>query len=203
MFWYNGAGMKLIGLSGTNGAGKDTVGHLLATKHNYLFVSVSDLLREEARKRDQPVTREVLRTISAEWRREFGLGVLVDKAIEHCESYGDKYDGVIACPMRNTGEAQHLKDLGGTLLWIDADPRVRYKRIQDNAHRRDRAGEDQKSFEEFLAEEQIEMAPPPDGDDATLNMGGVKLLADVTVHNDGSNDLDQLLADADAVLGIG
>ena len=62
---------KIIGLSGTNGSGKDTVGEMLAAQHGYLFVSVSDLLREEARRRNLPVTREVLRTISAEWRREF------------------------------------------------------------------------------------------------------------------------------------
>ena len=40
--------MKLLGLSGTNGAGKDTVAEVLAARHNFLFVSVSDLLRDEA-----------------------------------------------------------------------------------------------------------------------------------------------------------
>jgi dephospho-CoA kinase len=194
--------MMIIGLSGTNGAGKDTVGHLLAAKHNLLFISVSDLLREEARKRGQEVTRETLRTISAEWRREFGLGVLVDKAVEHCESFGDKYDGVIACPMRNIGEAQHLKELGGTLLWIDADPKLRYNRIQLNAQHRNRKGEDDKTFEQFLEEERTEMEPAADGDEATLNMGGVKLLADKTVHNDGNNDLDDLLAHVDQALSL-
>lgn len=194
--------MKIIGLSGTNGAGKDTVGHLLAAKHNLLFVSVSDLLREEARRRGQPVTREVLRTISAEWRREFGLGVLVDKAVEHCKSFDDKYDGVIACPMRNTGEAQHLKDLGGKLLWIDADPKLRYERIQANAHHRGRQGEDQKTFEEFLEEERAEMQPPADGDAATLNMAGVKQLADAVVQNDEADSLDVLAEKADKALGL-
>jgi broad-specificity NMP kinase len=38
--------VTIIGLSGTNGAGKDAAGHTLALKHNYLFVSVTDLLRE-------------------------------------------------------------------------------------------------------------------------------------------------------------
>jgi shikimate kinase len=194
--------MKIIGLSGTNGAGKDTVGHLLAARHDLLFVSVSDLLREEARRRGQDVTREVLRTISAEWRREFGLGVLVDKAIEHCASFGDKYEGVIACPMRNVGEAQHLKELGGSLLWIDADPRLRYDRIQSNAHERARHGEDSKTFEEFLAEEQAEMQSPIEGDAAMLNMSGVKLLADATIHNDETGHLDDLVAMADEALGL-
>jgi cytidylate kinase len=193
--------MKIIGLSGTNGAGKDTVGLLLAKKHNYLFVSVSDLLRDEARKRGQPVVREVLRTISAEWRRQYGLGVLVDKAIEFCASNGDKYDGVIICPMRNVAEAQHLKDMGGTLIWIDSAPHVRYRRIQDNAQQRGRKGEDDKTFEQFQAEEATEMQAPLDGDEASLNMLGVKALADIHLDND-DNGLDTLLSKADVALKL-
>ena len=72
--------LQIIGIAGTNGAGKDTVGELLAEHYGYLFVSVTELLRAEARRRGLPVEREVLRSISAEWRRELGLGVLVDKA---------------------------------------------------------------------------------------------------------------------------
>jgi cytidylate kinase len=75
--------VKIIGISGSNGSGKDTVGHILANQFGYLFISVTELLRAEARKRELPVEREVLRTISAEWRREQGLGVLIDKAVEH------------------------------------------------------------------------------------------------------------------------
>jgi dephospho-CoA kinase len=176
------ADVRIIGLGGTNGAGKDTVGKLLAGQYNLLFVSVSDLLREEARKRNFPVTREVLRTISAEWRREFGLGVLVDRAIEKCQTDTQKtYAGVVACPMRNPGEAQHVKDLGGLIIWVDAEPKVRYDRIQ--ATKRGRDGEDGKTYEEFLAEEQIEMHTI--GDAATLDMTAVRALADVQLQNDG------------------
>jgi cytidylate kinase len=192
-----GQPLQIIGIAGTNGSGKDTVGHLIAATHNYLFVSVSDLLREEARKRNLPITREVLRTISAEWRREFGLGVLVDKAVEHCETYGDKYAGVVACPMRNTGEAQHLKDLGGTLIWIDADPKIRYQRIQ--TANRGRSGEDDKTYDEFLAEEATEMKRS--GDEATLNVGDIKAIADIFLAND-DGDLAALEQQIDRALDL-
>ena len=193
--------LQIIGLAGTNGSGKDTVGQILADKHGYLFVSVSDFLRREARKRNLPVTREVLRTISAEWRREFGLGVLVDKAVEQFRASSGKYTGLVVSPMRNAGEAQHLTDLGGTLIWVDADPKVRYDRIQANAASRGRIGEDNKTFEQFLAEEATEMTQAAGTDAAVLNMSAVKDHCDFFVNNDGT-DLSVLQTDLARVLGL-
>jgi cytidylate kinase len=172
--------VKLIGLSGTNGSGKDTAGEIVAERYGYLFVSVSDLLRIELRKRGVPIERQHLRALSAEWRREFGLGVLVDKAMELAEKSG--YHGVVASPMRNVGEAQHLKDIGGTLIWVDADQTLRYQRVR--ATHRGRPGEDDKTFEQFCEEEQAEMYPSDPNDPAVLNMAGVKALADVVVINE-------------------
>ena len=64
--------------------------------------------------------REVLRTISAEWRRELGLGVLVDKA--YAEYQVGDYKGLAIASLRNPGEADRVHALGGSVLWIDADP---------------------------------------------------------------------------------
>jgi cytidylate kinase len=171
----------IIGLSGTNGSGKDTVGHILAEKHGFLFISVTDLLRAEAGRRGLPVEREVLRTISAEWRRELGLGVLVDKAVAEYEVVKSRYHGVAIASLRNPGEADRVHDFGGTVVWIDADPRTRYERIQANAVIRGRAEEDNKTYEQFLAEEEAEMHSS--GDAATLDMAGVKAKADVFMEN--------------------
>jgi dephospho-CoA kinase len=176
--------IKLIGIAGTNGSGKDSLGHMLQERHSWLFVSVSDLLRDEARKRGLPIEREVLRTISAEWRRKYGLGVLVDKAVALLNKSGDKYTGVVAIPMRNPGEAQRVKDLGGLLLWVDADPKIRYQRI----YSRKRSAEDNKTFEQFLREEHDEM-DHQGGDKATLNLAGVKDIADIFLENNG-NDIE-------------
>ncbi|HVS79189.1 MAG TPA: AAA family ATPase [Candidatus Saccharimonadales bacterium] len=174
--------MKIIGVGGTNGSGKDTLGEILAEDCGYLFVSVSNFLREEAKRRGLPIEREVLRTISAEWRRQYGLGVLVDKAVEQFKKSDGKYKGLVAIPMRNPGEAQRIKDLGGTLVWVDAEPKLRYQRI----YSRQRSAEDQKTFEQFLAEEQAEMSHQG-GDQATLNMAGVKAIADIFVTNNTDN----------------
>ena len=179
--------LKIIGIAGTNGSGKDSVGHTLADRHGYLFISVTDLLRAELNKRGLPVGRENLRKLSAEWRREFGLGVLVDRAVEQYKLLADQYKGVAIASLRNPAEADRVHELGGIVLWIDADPKTRYERIQNNAEARARAGEDAKTFEEFLAEEQAEMHAPTGGDAATLDMSGVKRRSDILLINDQTN----------------
>ncbi|HSX24180.1 MAG TPA: AAA family ATPase [Candidatus Saccharimonadales bacterium] len=175
--------MKIIGVGGTNGAGKDSVGVMLAERYGFLFVSVSDFLREEAKKRGLPVEREVLRMISAEWRRESGLGVLVDRSVALFDETPGKYKGVVAIPMRNVGEARRVHELGGKLVWVDADPKVRYGRIKSRA----RSAEDNKTFQEFLAEEKAESQQS--GDEATLDLDGVKAISDIFLENNG-NDIE-------------
>lgn len=180
--------MKLLGIAGTNGSGKDTVGHILAENHGWLFVSVTDMLRDECRARGLEVARENLRMISAEWRREGGLGVLIDKAMSEYDKQGgeQKFDGLVVASLRNPGEAEHIHELGGAVVWVDADPRLRYDRIQ-SAHR-GRGAEDSKTFDEFLAEQEAEMHSS--GDEATLNLAGVKALADTEIFNE--SDLETL-----------
>src|SRR5688572_27004691 len=104
---------KIIGLSGTNGSGKDTVGKILADQHGYLFVSVTDILRAEAKRRGMPIERETLRSISAEWRRSSGLAVLIDKAIAEYENERANYSGIVMASLRNPGEVQKVHELGG------------------------------------------------------------------------------------------
>jgi cytidylate kinase len=193
--------LQIIGLAGTNGSGKDTVGELLAERHNYLFISVTELLRTEASRRNLPVERENLRMISAEWRRELGLGVLVDKAVAEYEIVKDQYAGLVMASIRNPGEADRVHQFGGTMIWIDADPRTRYDRIQSNAATRGRAEEDNKTFEQFLAEEETEMHVPEGGDSAMLDSASVRDRCDTFVTND-STSLDTLESALKAALDI-
>lgn len=163
------------------------MGHVLALKHNYLFVSVTDLLREEAKRRGIAVERENLRMISAEWRRKYGYGVLVDQAYNKYKELEEKYDGLAISSLRNPHEADRVHELGGIVVWVDANAETRYERIQRNIAERGRASEDTKSFEQFVIEEEMEMRPPPGGDDASLNMGAVKTRSDVVINNEGTN----------------
>jgi cytidylate kinase len=181
--------VQIIGVSGTNGAGKDTVGLVLAKYHNYLFISVTELLRAECRRRNIPVVRKNTKLVSEEWRRQYGLGVLVDKAMSAYKEVAGKYAGVVMASLRNPGEADRVHELEGMVIWLDADPKVRYQRIQANKSspgRRHRAGEDDKTFKQFLAEEQTEMHSHG-GDEATLDMSAVKERSDLLIDNSNEN----------------
>ncbi len=197
--------LKLVGVAGTNGSGKDAVGHMLAERYGFLFITVTELLREECRRRNLPVERENLRMVSVEWRREHGPGVLVDKAIDafHHLPDADRYTGLVIASLRNVGESDRVHELGGEMLWTDGDPKVRYSRIQLNAATRGRAEEDTKTFEQFLAEEDAEMHPPAEASDdaAVLNMAAVKERADLFVENNSSN-LEEFAMQVATVLGL-
>jgi dephospho-CoA kinase len=174
--------MKIVGLSGTNGAGKDSVAEVLRDKYGYCFISVTDLLRNEAKTRGLAVERENLRMISAQWRRESGLGVLIDKAVETYKELGgdSKFTGLVVSSLRNPGENDSVHQLNGKVIWIDADSKIRYDRIFS----RQRTSEDNKTYEQFLEEEQAEMNHS--GDEATLSLLGVKEKSDITFINKGS-----------------
>jgi cytidylate kinase len=183
--------MIIIGIAGTNGAGKDTVGRILAEQHGYLFVSVTDVLRAELRRRNLPIDRLHMRDLSAEWRREYGYGVLIDRAVDAYKSAmaTGTYNGMAVASLRNPYEVDRVHELQGVVWWVDADARLRFDRIQRNAATRARAGEDEKTFEEFLAEEKAEMYSS--GDEATLNMSAVRDKCDVKLQN-GGNSLEML-----------
>ena len=193
--------LQIIGLAGTNGSGKDSVGQILAEYHSYLFVSVTDLLRAELKARDLPITRENLRSISSEWRQEKGLGVLIDMAVASYQAVKDQYAGVVIASLRNSGEADRVHALGGLVVWVDADSRIRYDRVQANVATRGRAGEDDKTYEQFQAEEADEMNRPLGSDDTTLNMSAVKKLSDMQIDNSTQN-LTNLRATIEKTLGI-
>jgi dephospho-CoA kinase len=177
-------GLTIIGLAGTNGAGKDAVGLLLAQHHKYLFISVSDLIREELRRRGLPTGRENTRALSSEWRREFGLSMLIDRAMASYQHVASQYAGVVISSLRNPYEADRIHELGGSVLWVDADPEIRYARVQ-GSQRQGRAADDNKTFEQFLAEEQAEMQST--GDAAALDMSAVKTRSDYTIANNSSD----------------
>jgi len=172
---------EIIGLAGTNGAGKDTLGDLRLKLHNARKVSLSDILRDEADKRGLPHERIHLGAISTELSTQLGAGALslaTIKNFQETRTYGET--GLSIVSIRRPDEGRAIQDVGGKLIWIDADRHIRYQRILDANRGR---VTDVKTFEEFCAEEDREMYPESP-DPFTLNMSAVRDIADIHVVNE-------------------
>lgn len=172
---------RIVGIAGTNGAGKDTLGELLAERSGYKFQSVSDILREELARQDIPHSRENLRALSTRWAKEYGPGILTIKTIEaYAETEIQQgYSGLAIGSIRRIAEARAVQQEGGAVIWVDADRYIRYTRAQQ----RDRTDTDRQSFREWARQEDIEMTPAENSDDTTINLRGVCAIADICVQN--------------------
>lgn len=172
---------KIIGIAGTNGAGKDTLGELLAERCRYKFVSVSDILREELTKQGVAHEREHLGNLSTQWAREHGPGVLSTKTIEAyiAEEKAEGYKGLAVGSIRRPAEAKIIRDEGGIVLWVDADRQTRYERLQSGVRNR---ATDILSYEDWILEEEREMNPTTN-DPTVLNMSATKAACDREVSN--------------------
>lgn len=172
--------MKIIGLAGTNGSGKDTVAEFLRDEYGYYVISATDMLKEELKKLSWPMDRTHKRKLGNQWRREQGLGVIVQRAVDEAKAAGR--DKLVVGSLRNAGEADLVHELDGKVIWVDADPLLRYQRISSGNRNR---VEDDKTYREFIRDEQAEMNEQ--GDSATLNMGQVKTKSDIFIENNYSD----------------
>jgi hypothetical protein len=172
---------EIIGLAGTNGADKDTLGDLRVIRQNARKVSLSDILRIEADKRGLSHERSNLGAISTEMSTKLGAGALSTMTIRnYIKTRTNEESGLSIVSIRRPDEGRAIQDAGGTLLWIDADRTIRYQRILEANRGR---VTDFKTFEEFCAEEDREMYPRSD-DPFVLNMAGVRDIADIHVINE-------------------
>lgn len=182
--------INIIGISGTNGSGKDTMAHILSRQLNYQFVSIGDILRNQLISQNIEPIRENTRKLSSQLQHQFNGYVLVDRALELFEP--TSYDGIVVSAIRNTSEAERIKQLGGKLIWVDAKISTRYKRIHGNIQRNRR--DDNLTFNEFEKQENEEMTISATNDN--LNSASVKNLCDFTIiNNSGLEELEKKLAE--------
>lgn len=178
---------EIIGIAGTNASGKDTLAHMRAEITGCQHVTVSDILRRHLMAEGVPLERKNLSDLSRQWRSESGdYGILVTRTIS--AYLGEKalmgFNGLSVVSLRHPDEAERVQEHDGKVIWVDADPMKRYMRIRSNDRGRI---DDDKTFEEFLAEEQQDMNPGEDNDPARVNMGAVREVADIHITNNYSN----------------
>jgi len=137
----------IIGLTGPNASGKGEAALYIKSK-GFLYHSLSDILREEAKKRKIEPLRENLIKLGNELRGKFGpsyLAVRIKKELLKKEAH-------IVDSIRNPEEIAELRKLDSfVLIGVDAPVKLRYER----GLRRKRPG-DAETLEEFIKKEEKE-----------------------------------------------
>jgi hypothetical protein len=101
-------------------------------------------------KREGNILRPTLVKVSNQMRAERGAGVLVDLCVEHYKKSGNKV-GLVASSIRTKGEVDEIKKQGGLLIFVDADPKIRYERLKSRGR-----ADDFISYKQFLDQQQAE-----------------------------------------------
>lgn len=97
----------IIGLTGPMASGKSTT---LAAMKNLGFenqISLSDMIREECKKRNLPIERETMMNVGQSLRDQFGAGVLGKKALEYIKEKGGSM--WVVDSIRNPAEVEELR----------------------------------------------------------------------------------------------
>lgn len=142
--------MQVMGISGLPGSGKSLVSDI-ATQKGAIIVSMGDIIREEAKKREEN-TKETAQNLRAEFG-QYIVSELTIKKIKQLQEEGI-VNTIIVEGIRSPHEVDMFKENfeNFIILSIFANPTLRFKRLQ-NRMRED----DSKDYTEFKKRDQMEL----------------------------------------------
>ena len=179
----------IIGLTGKNAAGKGEVANYLKSKE-FIYYSLSDVIREEATRRDLEHSRDNLINLGNELRKKFGSAYLAKQINNKIKQQSKKNNNqnFVIDSIRNPYEAEELmKNKGFVLMGVDAPVELRFKRLLE----RNRLG-DAKTIEEFKQQEQRENLKSDTNQQLDATFGMAKK---VILNNDSLKELHEKIDD--------
>ncbi len=182
--------MLIIGITGTLGAGKGTIVDYLQSHYGFAHYSVRGFLTEVINERGLPLDRDSMVAVANELRGAYGASYIVEQLYIQAATSGK--DAVIES-IRTIGEVYALRDKADFYLFaVDADPKMRYKRVVLRNSETDKV-----SYETFLANEAREMSST---DPSKQNLAACKQAADYLFDNNGSfenlfNQIEKVIHD--------
>ncbi|HEY5805845.1 MAG TPA: AAA family ATPase [Candidatus Saccharimonadales bacterium] len=176
--------IKFIGVAGTAGSGKNSVAELLTKLFGLRDLNTSDMGRAITRQvyhlpPDFNPVRDQLYIVANYVRNEIHPAGYVKLCM--LEAQALNLSGGVISGLRSMGEADAIREAGGIIIGVDADPKIRYDRIYARA----RDTESQKTYEEFLKQDEYENRGISD----TGPGRGIRAIidsADLVIKNDGS-----------------
>ena len=177
--------LKIIGVAGTAGAGKDTAAQILCQIFQMQNMSSGDMVRAITRQiYHQPANFNPVRDQLYEVANYVRTNIHPAAFVKLCilEAKANNIPRIVISGLRSMGEAEAIREAGGVIVVIDADPKVRYDRIFARA----RDAESQKTLEEFLEQDEYEKRGISDQGPGR----GIKAImdsADVVITNNGTS----------------
>lgn len=171
----------IIGLTGKNASGKGEVARFLETR-GFHFHSLSDVLRDELKRKHLTPTRTHLTRIGNELREKYGPSILAERIMKKLvESQNYVVDS-----FRNPAEVEAFRARPDFVLWaVTASSDIRLKRIKARARE-----EDPITLKQFI---EVEKREAKNADPNKQAIDACEKLANLTLKNNGS--LDHLYAD--------
>jgi len=164
----------IIGLTGKNGAGKGEVANFLVDA-GFHYYSLSDIIREELKKKKRPVTRDLLIETGTRLRQQEGLGALAERTLAKLSS--DR--NYVVDSIRNPEEVKVLRRRKDFFLFDVRAPRAaRFKRIKARAREND-----PQTFAAFARLEEKELKSI---DPAAQQLLATSRLTDHKIENSGT-----------------
>lgn len=164
----------VIGITGRNCAGKDTVAAILE-RRGFERYSLSDVLRAELRARGEEITRPALIALGNELRAAEGPGTLAIRVRGMIRT-----NRCALVSVRNPTEVERLREMPGFEFWaVDAPVAVRFARETSRGRESLPA-----TLEAFVALEARENTSDPNAQqlDATYRMHDHEIINDGTLE---------------------
>ncbi len=165
----------IIGLTGKMASGKGAIAEFGKEKYEAEIFQFSTVFREVLKRLHLEINRTNMSGLSTILREKFGQDLIAKVVAEDVRKANSSL--IIVDGIRRIADIKYLEKIPGfKLVRVVTDPKIRYNRLVE---RNQNLGDNKKTFEDFLADEQLE---------TEQTIGEIMHKSDLEINNNGNFD---------------